>query len=45
MEEIKLEKLDDYRYLIPKEGGMRVPGLVFVDEKMLAEVRRDESLR
>ena len=24
---------------------MRVPGLVFVDEKMLAEVRRDESLK
>ncbi len=45
MEEIKLEKLDDYRYLIPKEGGMRVPGLIFVDEKMLAEVRRDESLK
>ncbi|MEK7851741.1 MAG: RtcB family protein, partial [Deltaproteobacteria bacterium] len=45
MEEMKLERLDDYRYLIPKEGGMRVPGLIFVDEKMLSEVRRDESLK
>src|SRR3989337_3499089 len=45
MEEIKLIKIDDNRYMSPKEGGMRVPGLIFVDEKMLTEVRRDESLK
>jgi len=45
MSEIRLQKLDDYRWLIPQTGGMRVPGLVFSSEKMMTEAGKDESPR
>lgn len=40
----KLEKLDDYRWLLPKTGAMRVPGLVYADENLLKDIRQDKSL-
>ena len=42
---ITIEKVDDYRWRIPKTGGMRVPGLLFVDERILKDVKIDESPR
>jgi tRNA-splicing ligase RtcB len=42
--DIKLQKIDEYRWLIPKTGDMRVPGLVFADEKLMKAVERDQSL-
>ncbi|OEU50084.1 MAG: RNA-splicing ligase RtcB [Desulfobacterales bacterium C00003060] len=42
--DIDVEKLDDFRWLIPKKGKMRTEGLVYTDEKMLAEIRKDASL-
>ncbi len=42
--EIKLQKIDENRWLIPKTGKMRVPGLIFSNSKLLKEVQRDESL-
>ena len=42
--DIKLEKIDDYRWLIPKSGAMRVPGLIFSSPELIQGVRRDESL-
>jgi tRNA-splicing ligase RtcB len=43
-QEIKLEKIHDYLWEIPKTGGMRVPGRVYAREKMLDEIRRDKAL-
>jgi len=43
--EITIEKIDDYRFKIPRTGGMRVPGLLYVDERILKDVRIDESPR
>lgn len=42
-DEIKLEKLDDCRWLIPKTGGMRVPGMIYSSEKMLESISMDQS--
>jgi tRNA-splicing ligase RtcB len=44
--DIKLEKIDDYRWRIPKsyKPGMRVPGLVYADEKLLKDVYQDKAL-
>jgi tRNA-splicing ligase RtcB len=42
--EIKLEKLDDYRWLIPKTGPMRVPGLIFSNNELMKAVKEDQSL-
>ncbi len=41
-----LTKIDDYRWEIPKayKPGMRVPGLVYADEKMLRQIREEQSL-
>ena len=42
---IKLEKIDKYRFRIPREGKMRTEGLVFVSEEMLPEISKDQSLQ
>ncbi|MFA6385095.1 MAG: RtcB family protein [Candidatus Omnitrophota bacterium] len=41
-----LEKIDAYRWRIPRtyKPGMRVPGLVFADEKLLKDIRHDKAL-
>jgi tRNA-splicing ligase RtcB len=42
----KLNKIDDYRWEIPKsyKPGMQVPGLVYADEAMLEVIRDEQSL-
>jgi len=45
MSEIKIRKITDYKWEIEKEPDMNVPGIVYADEKMLEELRKDESLR
>ena len=42
----KLNKIDDYRWEIPKsyKPGMLVPGLVYADEAMLEAIREEQSL-
>ena len=32
---IHLEKIDDYRWRIPKTGKMRVDGVIYADERLL----------
>jgi len=38
-----LEKIDNYRWMIPKSGKMRVPGLIFSSEDMLKQIFSDEA--
>jgi tRNA-splicing ligase RtcB len=42
--QIRLEKLDNYRWLIPKTGPMRVPGLIFSNAELIKAVQEDQSL-
>ncbi|MDP6180550.1 MAG: RtcB family protein, partial [Desulfatiglandales bacterium] len=42
--EIKLKKMDDNRWIVPKTGNMRVPGLVFSNHKLIKEVQQNQSL-
>jgi tRNA-splicing ligase RtcB len=46
MSEIKLEKIDDFRWRIPKtyKPGMRVPGIVYASEKLLKDIYQDKAL-
>jgi tRNA-splicing ligase RtcB len=41
-----LEKIDDYRWQIPKsyKAGMHVSGIVYADEKLLKDIRNDKAL-
>jgi len=40
-----LEKIDDYRWRIPRSymPGMRVPGIIYADEKLLKDIRNDKA--
>jgi len=46
MSDINLEKIDDFRWRIPKayKPGMRVPGIIYCDEKLLKDIRQDKAL-
>ena len=39
----KMKRLDNNRWLIPKTGKMRVPGLIFADDKLLPDIEKDSS--
>ena len=40
-----IERIDDYRWRIPRRGGMRVDGIVYADARMMAGLRGEESLQ
>jgi len=42
--DIRLEKIDQFRWLIPKTGAMRVPGLIFSSPQLLEAIKQDQSL-
>lgn len=44
-ETYKIQKIDAYRWRIPREGKMRVDGIVYADEHMMEEIQKDESLQ
>ena len=42
---MKVEQIDEYRWRIPREGKMRVDGIVYADVAMMNDIRQDESLK
>lgn len=40
---IELKKVDNYRWLIPREGKMLVAGLIYADQILLQDIHLDES--
>ena len=40
----KVQKVDDYRWKILREGKMRTEGLIYADESLFADIRKDQSL-
>lgn len=45
MYEIKLERIDDNRWLIPRTGDMKVPGIIYANKKIHQLLKSDESTR
>ncbi len=45
MSEIELQKIDEYRWLIPASGAMKVPGMIYSSERLARGMGRDESPR
>jgi len=39
-----VQQLDEFRWMLPKEGGMRVPGLLFADRPLLEKMLSDRTL-
>ena len=46
MSRVALEKIDEFRWRIPKsyKQGMRVPGIIYADEKLLKDIHQDKAL-
>jgi tRNA-splicing ligase RtcB len=45
MFDIKLERIDENRLLLPQTGGMRVPGIIYANKKIHQLLQGDESTR
>jgi len=41
---MKLERLDDHRWRLPRQGRMRVDGLVFADDRLIRDIQGDPSV-
>ena len=41
---VKIQKVDEFRWRIPKEGKMRVDGLVYASETLIENLRNDPAL-
>ena len=42
---MKLQRIDRWRWRIPREGGMKVDGIVYASEAMALALRDDQSLQ
>jgi tRNA-splicing ligase RtcB len=42
---LSIKQIDPYRWKIEKEGGMRVDGIVYADERIIGEIKKDLSLQ
>ena len=42
-EKLTIEKVDDYRFIIPRSEGMRVPGLLYASQKLLDDMALDDD--
>lgn len=40
-----LEKLDENRYIVRKNGAMLVDGIVYINEELIRELGNDESVK
>jgi tRNA-splicing ligase RtcB len=43
--DVEIKKLSETMWEIPREGGMRVPGLIFASEAMMGDIVRDDAVR
>src|SRR5437870_13176768 len=41
----QVERIDDYRWRIPRQGGMRTEGLIFADEQLMRDRERDQAVQ
>src|SRR5262249_61489990 len=41
---LRLTRVGEYVWEIPRQGGMRVPGRIYASEKLIGELRDDPAL-
>ncbi len=42
---LEIRRLDQHRWLIPRQGRMRVEGLIFADEHLMRDIRGDQAVQ
>ncbi len=45
MADVKMKKINDFLWEIPREDRMNVPGRIYATEKMLTHIRQDDALK
>ena len=45
MSDLKMERMDEFRWRIPPQEGMRVPGIIYSSEALFKKMGKDESPR
>src|SRR3989442_14685046 len=40
---LRVERIDAYRWRIPRRGGMRTEGLIFADEQLMRDLEGDQA--
>src|SRR3989475_12189643 len=41
----QVERIDDYRWRIPRQGGMRTEGLIFADDQLMRDLEGDQAVQ
>ena len=41
---MRLERIDETRWRLPRTGGMRVHGIVYADDRLMESLRHDQAL-
>jgi len=41
---VRLDRIDDWRWKIPREGNMKTDGIIYADQRMIQALRTDQSL-
>src|SRR2546422_304066 len=42
---LRVERIDAYRWRIPRQGGMRTEGLIFADEQLIRDLEGDQAVQ
>ncbi len=43
--QVEVERIDSYRWRVPRTGGMRTDGLIFADDEMMSDLVGDQCLQ
>jgi tRNA-splicing ligase RtcB len=42
---MRVERIDEYRWRVPRQGGMRTEGLIFADQEFMRDLEGDQALQ
>jgi len=42
---MELKKVTEYKWEVPKSGGMRVPAIIYASEALMTKIREDRTLK
>jgi tRNA-splicing ligase RtcB len=45
MSKYTVERIDEYRWRVPRTGGMRVDGLIYADDVLMDDIRGDDAVK
>ncbi|MGC8579706.1 MAG: RtcB family protein [bacterium] len=45
MAELKIKQIDEFKWELPCEADMHVPGIIYADRRMMEQLQKDESLK